>query len=127
VARRTAGGVTLPVERLSAGAREQLGLLARVACAVLVSRSTKRGGGVPLLVDDALGHSDEERLRALGEVLTLAGERCQVIILTCFPERYRHIRSPAVVRLARTAAAAAEIEHPAAGNQEVGNQGAGNE
>ncbi|HEX2254554.1 MAG TPA: hypothetical protein VHQ65_14895, partial [Thermoanaerobaculia bacterium] len=115
VARRTAGGLTLPVERLSAGAREQLALLARVACAVLVTRTTKRGGGVPLLVDDALGHSDAERLRSLGEVLSLAGERCQVIILTCFPERYRFLRAPAVVRLGRSTAA--ETEHQGAGDE----------
>ena len=95
VARRTAFGVTLEYPRLSTGAQEQLALLVRLACAVLVSPAE----GVPLIVDDALGYSDETRLRALGEVLSRVGERCQVVILTCFPERYGHVGGARRIRL----------------------------
>jgi hypothetical protein len=97
IARRTLGGVTLRFDQLSTGAREQLALVARLACAMLVDRE---GAGVPLIVDDALGLTDRDRLRAMGEVLTSAAERCQVIVLTSFPERYRHVRGARVVSLA---------------------------
>ncbi len=95
IASRSLGNVTVPFESLSGGAREQLGLVLRVAAAQLVSDD----GGVPLLLDDALGYSDAARLEALGAVLALAGERCQVIVLTCMPERYRHVAGARHVRL----------------------------
>jgi hypothetical protein len=85
--RRILAGVALPVEELSAGAREQLGLLFRLACALLVSDD----GGVPLILDDSLGHSDPERLAAMRGVLSTVGERCQVLILTSWPARFEGI------------------------------------
>ncbi|HMB52908.1 MAG TPA: hypothetical protein VKU40_06300, partial [Thermoanaerobaculia bacterium] len=88
VARRTVGGVTLDTPRLSTGAREQLSLLSRLACAVLVAP----GGGVPLVLDDALGNTDRRRTRAMAEVLARAGECCQVLVLTSEPERYQDVR-----------------------------------
>lgn len=95
IARRTSGGISLGFEQLSTGAREQLALLGRVACALLVEPR----GGVPLLIDDALGYSDAERLRAMGGILAVAGERCQVIVLTSFPDRYRHVPEATVLAL----------------------------
>ena len=95
IARRTAGGLTLPFDRLSGGSKEQLALLTRLACAVLVAP----GGGVPVILDDALGSSDEERLRAVGRALTLAGRRCQILVFTCFPSRYRHVQGARVVEM----------------------------
>jgi uncharacterized protein YhaN len=95
IARRTVGGVTLETERLSTGAREQLSLLSRLACAVLVAP----GGGVPLILDDALGNTDRERTRAMAEVLSRVGERCQVLVLTSEPERYRDVRGAHLVDL----------------------------
>ena len=49
--RRILGGKSLLASQLSAGAREQLALLARLAAARLA-------GGVPIWLDDALGHTD---------------------------------------------------------------------
>jgi uncharacterized protein YhaN len=94
ITHRTLDGRTLPYESLSGGAKEQLGVLARVACALLVSGD----GGVPVLIDDALGYSDAERLQTLGAVLGLAGRHCQILVLTCFPDRYRHIGNATVVK-----------------------------
>jgi hypothetical protein len=100
IARRTLGGVTLAVEQLSAGAREQLALLARLACARLAaSGSEGDGGGVPVVLDDALGHTDPERLRALGRILAGAAETCQVIVLTSDPTRYAAVPGARVVRV----------------------------
>lgn len=92
IARRTLAGTTLDFDQLSAGAREQLALLSRLAAALLA-------GGVPLILDDGLGWSDPERLAAMGEILTRAGDEVQIIVLTCFPDRYRHVRGAKVVEL----------------------------
>ena len=81
IARRIQGGRNLLESQLSAGAREQLGLLARIAAARIA-------GDVPLWLDDALGHTDPERLATLGPLLASAGEASQVIVLTCSPERF---------------------------------------
>ncbi|MCK6460385.1 MAG: hypothetical protein L6Q95_10885, partial [Planctomycetes bacterium] len=93
--RRTLEGKTLPFRSLSVGAREQLALLSRLACALLVDPEE----GVPLLFDDTLGHSDPERLKAMAEVLALAGDRCQVVVLTCTPGRFSGIGGAHRVRL----------------------------
>ena len=96
VVSRTLDGVTLDVDQLSAGAREQLGLLSRLACAVIVSPD---GGGAPVIIDDALGWSDPDRLSRMGAALGAAGKQCQIIILTCTPGRYAHVGDAEVVRL----------------------------
>ena len=92
---RTLDGRTVPYESLSIGAREQLGVLTRLACAMLVAED----GGVPVMLDDTLGFSDPRRLEAMGAVLSLAGASCQVIVLTCYPDRYRHVGGARTVLL----------------------------
>lgn len=96
VATRTLDGTTLPFSSLSIGAQEQIGLLARVACALIVDEEE----GVPLIFDDTLGHADPERLEGMGAMLAKAGQRCQIVLLTCTPERFRHVGQAHVVRLA---------------------------
>ena len=96
VARRTLNGIILGVEQLSVGAREQLAVICRLACAVIVSPD---GGGAPVVIDDALGWSDPTRLQAMGAAIALAGRQCQVIVLTCTPGRYAHVGNAGVVRL----------------------------
>ncbi|HKA15152.1 MAG TPA: hypothetical protein VKH41_09065, partial [Myxococcota bacterium] len=90
--RRILGGKSLLASQLSAGAREQLAMLVRLAAAQLA-------GGVPLWLDDALGHTDPERLAALGPLLAAAGDESQVIVLTCSPERFRGVPGARVVEL----------------------------
>ena len=92
VALRIQAGRELSVAQLSAGTREQIALLARVAAARLA-------GGVPLWIDDALGHTDAGRLEALGPLLAAAGETSQVVVLTCAPERFRSLSAARVVEL----------------------------
>ena len=92
---RTLDGRTVPYDSLSIGAREQLGVMTRLACAILVADD----GGVPVMLDDTLGFSDPRRLEAMGAVLSLAGTSCQVIILTSYPERYRHVGGARTVAL----------------------------
>ena len=95
VAHRTLGGITLNVDQLSTGAREQLGIIARLACAAIVSPD----GGAPVILDDALGWSDPSRLQRMGSAINEAGDDCQVIILTCTPGRYAHVGNATVRRL----------------------------
>ena len=57
-------------------------------------------GGVPVILDDTLGYSDPERLKAMGAVLALAGRSCQVIVMTCYPERYSEVGGATTFRLA---------------------------
>lgn len=92
---RTMGQETVPFDALSTGAKEQIGILSRLACAQLVAQT----GGVPVLIDDALGNTDPSRLSGLGTVLAQAGKTVQVIVLTCTPERYRDVGDAHVVRL----------------------------
>lgn len=94
ITHRTLDARTVPFDGLSGGAKEQLALIARIACALLVADD----GGVPVLIDDALGYSDATRLQAIGALLAFAGRRCQVIVLTCYPDRYRNIGGATVVR-----------------------------
>ena len=85
---RTMDGVTVPYESLSGGAKEQLGILARLAGASLVAKEDT----VPVVVDDALGFTDPERLAKMGEVFDTVGEHGQVIVLTCSPDRYDGVK-----------------------------------
>ena len=96
VVRRTLNGTMLDVDQLSTGAREQLGVLSRLACATIVS---PEDGGAPVMIDDALGWSDPERLKGMGAAIAAAGKQCQVVVLTCTPGRYSHVGNAKVVSL----------------------------
>jgi len=85
---RTVDGCTVPYESLSGGAKEQLGILARLAGAALVAKED----AVPILIDDALGFTDPGRLAKMAEVFDTLGERGQVIVLTCTPARYDGVK-----------------------------------
>jgi len=91
----TRDGQTLAFEDLSVGTKEQLSILSRLAAAQIVSKQ----GGVPLIIDDALGFSDPQRLETMGAAIAAAAKRCQVIILTCTPGRFAYIGSARVVNL----------------------------
>jgi hypothetical protein len=85
---RTLAGRTVPYESLSGGAKEQMGIVARLAGAVLVAKEDS----VPVVIDDALGFTDPERLTKMGAVFDAVGGDGQVIVLTCSPERYASVR-----------------------------------
>ncbi|OBG68713.1 ATP-binding protein [Mycobacterium sp. E3305] len=85
---RTLDGITVPYDSLSGGAKEQLGILARLAGAALVAKQD----AVPVVVDDALGFTDPDRLAKMGEVFDTVGTHGQVIVLTCSPDRYDGVK-----------------------------------
>ncbi len=84
---RTLSGRTVPYESLSGGAREQLAIVARLAGAALVAKED----AVPVIMDDALGFTDADRLAKMGAVFDAVGGNGQVIVLTCSPARYDSI------------------------------------
>ncbi|MFZ0834236.1 MAG: AAA family ATPase [Mycobacterium sp.] len=81
---RTLAGRTVPYESLSGGAKEQLGIIGRLASAALVAKEDS----VPVLIDDALGFTDADRLAKMGAVFDAVGAEAQVLVLTCSPRRY---------------------------------------
>jgi len=85
---RTLDGTTVPYESLSGGAKEQLGILARLAGAALVAKEDT----VPVVIDDALGFTDPDRLARMGEVFDAVGTQGQLIVLTCSPDRYDRVK-----------------------------------
>lgn len=95
VAGRVMDGANIPFEYLSGGTKEQISLIARLACAIIVSKD----GGASLILDDALGYTDPERLKLMGAVIAKAGKECQIIILTCVPDRYSNVGEATIVRL----------------------------
>ncbi|MCC8164996.1 MAG: hypothetical protein LIQ31_02315, partial [Planctomycetes bacterium] len=92
---RTLDGVTVPFDSLSGGTREQLSLIFRAACSMIVSESE----GMPLILDDALGYTDPERLQVMGAVLARAARECQILVFTCVPERYAFVGRAKIIDL----------------------------
>lgn len=82
---RVTEGTTIPYAGLSSGAKEQIGILQRLATARIVGM-----GGVPLLLDDAVAYTDNIRQEALASALGFASADTQTIIVTCAPERYAY-------------------------------------
>jgi len=95
IAARTSKGITVAFESLSGGTREQLSLIFRLACSLIVAKN----GGTPLILDDALGYTDPERLRLMGAVLAKAAKECQIVIFTCVPDRYGNVGEATVVAI----------------------------
>jgi uncharacterized protein YhaN len=89
-------GLSVGVDALSTGAREQLATLVRLAIAGLTAAD---GSGVPVVLDDALAWSDPGRLYAMGGVLAKAGAHSQVILLTCASDRYAYVPGAHVIRI----------------------------
>jgi chromosome segregation ATPase len=116
---RTLDGRTVPYESLSGGAKEQLGILARLAGASLVAKDDT----VPVLIDDALGFTDADRLASMGAVFDTVGADGQVIVLTCTPERYHGVEGAHRIDLSASAAHETDrgvVEVGQAGGAEVG-------
>jgi len=84
---RTMNGLTIPFKSLSTGAKEQIGLITKLACAMTVSKDDS----VPLVIDDALGHTDSSRISSMATTIGIAGNDCQILLLTCQPNRYLEI------------------------------------
>lgn len=76
----TRNGQTEALEILSGGTREQVAILTRLAFARLFAAS---GRSVPVILDDALVHSDDDRIEAMFDALHRTARDQQILVLTC--------------------------------------------
>ncbi len=73
--------------QLSAGAREQLGLLVRLGMARLVGKEAHH----PVFLDEPLADTDSDRFDLIAQVLREMAEDLQLIVTTCHRDRYRRL------------------------------------
>lgn len=71
---------------LSGGTREQISLLVRLAFANLLA---KRGTPAPVILDDAIVYTDDDRIEQMFDALTRRAETLQVIVLSCRQRAFR--------------------------------------
>ncbi|MGK8234330.1 chromosome segregation protein SMC [Roseovarius sp. MS2] len=76
----TRKGQAESLEILSGGTREQVAILTRLAFARLFAAS---GRPVPVILDDALVHSDDDRIEAMFDALHRSARDQQILVLTC--------------------------------------------
>lgn len=68
------------VDRLSGGMREQLSVLTRLAFARLLARD---GRPAPVILDDALVYSDDDRIEKMFDALHRQSREQQIIVFSC--------------------------------------------
>lgn len=79
---------------MSFGAREQMGVISRLAYADLL----KEGGQPTLIImDDALVHSDPQRLEQMQRVIFDASQRHQILVFSCHPANWRSLGATPVL------------------------------
>lgn len=84
----TSGAETGEFEELSVGAREQMGVVARLAYADLLKEA---GKPTLLILDDALVHTDKDRLDQMKRVLYDAASRHQILVFSCHPQAWQDL------------------------------------
>lgn len=79
---RTLGreGLDEDITFLSGGMREQLAILTRLAFARLLAKS---GNPVPVILDDALVYSDDERIERMFDALHRQARDLQILVFSC--------------------------------------------
>lgn len=73
-------GLDEEITRLSGGTQEQVAILTRLAFARLLA---KNGAAAPVVLDDALIFSDDDRIEQMFTVLNAMTADLQIIVLTC--------------------------------------------
>jgi DNA repair exonuclease SbcCD ATPase subunit len=77
-------------DQLSAGAKQQLSVLVRLAMARLIAREQPH----PVFLDDALSDTDPDRFEAIANILHSASQDLQIVLTTCHHERHRQLGVP---------------------------------
>lgn len=76
--------------QLSGGTREQLAVIVRLALARVLAKDSRP---LPLILDDPMGWTDDERFMTMVRILRSAARDLQVIVLTCHPERFLRLQA----------------------------------
>ena len=66
--------------RLSVGTQEQINILARIAIAELM---VEQGKPAMVIIDDGLAYADDSRIDRMFDILNMAAERVQIVLLSC--------------------------------------------
>lgn len=93
ISRLMRDGAPEAFQRLSDGTQEQIAVLVRLAMGGLLH---ERGEDVPIILDDALVFSDDERIERMFDALNRAARRQQVIVLTCRGASFRSLGGKAL-------------------------------
>lgn len=75
-------------DHLSFGAREQMGVVSRLAYADLLQAS---GRPTLIILDDTLVHSDRQRLDQMKRILFDAAKRHQILLFSCHPDNWNDL------------------------------------
>ena len=78
---------------LSGGTQEQVALLVRLAFARLLSR---RGQHAPVIFDDALVYTDDDRIERIFDALHAEAQDQQIIVLSCRQRVFRDLGGAAL-------------------------------
>ncbi|MEM1428610.1 MAG: AAA family ATPase [Pseudomonadota bacterium] len=81
-------GTEEPFALLSGGTREQIALLVRLAFARMLARD---GRPAPVILDDAIVYSDDERIVTMFDALTRQAADLQVIVFSCRSRAFRDL------------------------------------
>ena len=73
-------------EQLSGGTKEQIALLVRLAFARLLAKS---GTPAPVILDDAIVYTDDDRIERMFDALTNQAADLQIIVLSCRQKVFR--------------------------------------
>lgn len=76
------------VERLSGGMREQLSVLTRLAFARLLARN---GRPAPVILDDALVYSDDDRIEKMFDALHRQAHDQQILVFSCRQRAFQQL------------------------------------
>ena len=81
-------GLAEEVDRLSGGMREQLSVLTRLAFARLLAQA---GRPAPVILDDALVYSDDDRIEKMFDALHRQSKDQQVIVFSCRQRAFQQL------------------------------------
>ncbi|MBZ9867026.1 AAA family ATPase [Mesorhizobium sp. CA15] len=73
---------------LSGGTKEQIALLVRLAFARMLARS---GNAAPVILDDAIVYTDDDRIERIFDVLTRQEKELQIIVFSCRQKAFRDL------------------------------------
>ena len=77
-----------PIDVLSGGTQEQVAFLVRLAFSRLLA---KDGRHAPIILDDALVYSDDDRIERMFEALQALAEDTQILVLSCRQRAFREL------------------------------------
>ena len=77
-----------PIEILSGGTKEQVALLVRLAFARMLA---KHGHVAPVILDDALVFTDDDRIELMFDALHRQARDLQILVLTCRQRAFRNL------------------------------------